>query len=58
MCKGSDLRFRALSGDIATCHSSVGGEFGERLDPVKVASFARAGAASGFASLPRMAAVR
>jgi hypothetical protein len=46
MCKGSDLRFRALSGDIATCHSSVGGEFGERLDPVKVASFARAGAAS------------
>jgi hypothetical protein len=29
------LRFRSLSLEIATRHSSHGGEFGERIDPVK-----------------------
>jgi hypothetical protein len=31
--------------EIADRHSSLGGEFGERIDPVKDASFARAGEA-------------
>jgi hypothetical protein len=31
-CKSWDLRFRALSREIVTCHSSLGGEFGERID--------------------------
>jgi hypothetical protein len=29
------LSFRALSREIAACHSSHGGEFGERIDSVK-----------------------
>ena len=34
-CKSWDLRFQALPDEIATCHSSLGGEFGERIDSVK-----------------------
>jgi len=48
--KGWDSRFRALWREIATCHSSLGAGFGERVDPVKDARFARAGEAG--ASLP------
>ncbi|PZR80494.1 MAG: hypothetical protein DLM68_19515 [Hyphomicrobiales bacterium] len=29
------MRFRALAREFATCHSFLGGEFGERVDPVK-----------------------
>ncbi len=39
------IRERGLHQEIATRHSSLGGECGERVDPVKDASFARAGAA-------------
>jgi hypothetical protein len=35
ICRRWDLRFQAQSGEIATCHSSPGGEFGERIGPVK-----------------------
>jgi hypothetical protein len=45
MCKVLDLRFQALPDEITACHSSLGGEFGEWIDVVKDASFARAGAA-------------
>jgi hypothetical protein len=38
------LRFQALPDEITACHSSLGGEFGEWIDVVKDASFARAGA--------------
>ena len=44
-CKILDLRFHALPDEISACHSSLGGEFGEWIDVVKDASFARAGAA-------------
>ena len=44
-CKILDLRFHALPDEITACHSSLGGEFGEWIDVVKDASFARAGAA-------------
>jgi hypothetical protein len=33
--KRLDLRFQSLSREIAARHSSHGGEFGERIDPVK-----------------------
>jgi Integrase core domain len=45
ICKGLDLSFQSLSREIATRHSSHGGEFGERIDAVKDASCARAGGA-------------
>jgi hypothetical protein len=35
ICKSLDLRFQSLLQEIATRHSSHGGEFGERIDPVK-----------------------
>ncbi len=35
MCKILDLRFQALPDEITTCHSSLGGEFGEWIDVVK-----------------------
>jgi hypothetical protein len=35
LCESWDLRFRTLSREIATCHSSLGGKFGERIDSVK-----------------------
>jgi hypothetical protein len=34
-CKSWNLRFRAPAREITTCHSSLGGEFGERLAPGK-----------------------
>ncbi len=48
-CKILDLRFQALPDEITACHSSLGGEFGEWIDVVKDASFARAGAAGAIA---------
>jgi hypothetical protein len=38
ICKSLDLSFPSLSREIATRHSSHGGEFGERIDSVKDAS--------------------
>jgi hypothetical protein len=35
ICKGLDVRFPSLSREIATRHSSHGGEFGERIDSIK-----------------------
>ena len=35
ICKNWDLRFPSLSREITTCHSSFGGECGERIDSVK-----------------------
>src|SRR3982074_574401 len=35
MCKSLNLSFQSLSREIATRHSSHGGEFGERIDSVK-----------------------
>jgi hypothetical protein len=32
MCKSRDLRFRAPSHEIGTCHLTLGGVFGERID--------------------------
>jgi hypothetical protein len=37
-CKSLDLRFQSLPLEIAARHSSHGGEFGERIDPVKDAA--------------------
>ena len=37
-CKILDLRFQALPDEIATRHSSLGGEFGEWIDIVKDAN--------------------
>jgi hypothetical protein len=37
-CKILDLRFQALPDDITACHSSLGGQFGERINSVKDAS--------------------
>jgi hypothetical protein len=34
-CKSLNLSFQSLSREIATRHSSHGGEFGERIDSVK-----------------------
>jgi hypothetical protein len=34
-CKSLNLSFQSLSREIATCHSSHGGKFGERIDSVK-----------------------
>jgi hypothetical protein len=34
-CNSWNLRFRAPAREITTCHSSLGGEFGERLAPGK-----------------------
>jgi hypothetical protein len=48
MRKSLNLSFQSLSWDIATCHSSHGGEFGERIDSVKDASCARAGEAGAL----------
>ena len=35
ICEILDLSFQALPDEIKTCHSSLGGEFGERIDVVK-----------------------
>jgi hypothetical protein len=39
-----DLRFQSLSLEIATRHSSHGGEFDERIDPSRMRSTGLAGA--------------
>ena len=43
------MSFQSLPREIATCHSSHGGEFGGRIDSVKDASRARAGEAGAIA---------
>src|SRR5271166_2249090 len=42
-CKCWDLRFLAPSREVATFHSSLGGECGERVDSVKDARSSRRG---------------
>ena len=49
MCKRLNLSFQSLPREIATCHSSHGGEFGGRINSVKDASRARAGEAGAIA---------
>jgi hypothetical protein len=55
MCKRLDLRFQSVSREIATRHSSQGGEFGERNRSVKDAIFTYAGGA-GASILDRIEA--
>jgi hypothetical protein len=63
-CKRLDLRFQSLAREIATCPSSRGAKFGERIGSGKDAStgqsprIARAGAAGAIARCLRRAFFR